>query len=149
VSGKHLVGAALAGAATGLRSTVGVGALAETGSSGLPTPLTTPAARVAAGLAVTGELVVDKLPNTPSRLDPPGLIARVALGSVAGAAIARASERPMVPAAVLAAVAAAVSARVGHDLRQRAASRVPPLAAAVAEDVVAIALATAAARSAG
>jgi uncharacterized membrane protein len=149
VKGTHLVGAALAGAATGLRSTVGVGALTETGSSGLPTPLTTPVARVAAGLAVTGELVVDKLPNTPSRLDPPGLIARVALGSVAGAVIARASARPMVPAAVIAALAAAVSARVGHDLRQLASTRVPPLAAAVAEDVVAIGLATAAARSVG
>jgi uncharacterized membrane protein len=149
VSAKHLAGAALAGAATGLRSTVGLGALAETGSSGLPTPFTMPAARVAAGLAVTGELVVDKLPNTPSRLDPPGLLARVALGSVAGAVIARASERPLLPAAMVGAVAAVVSARVGHDLRQRAARRVPPLAAAVAEDVVAIGFATAAARSAG
>ena len=32
--GAHLVNAALAGAATGLRSTVGVGALVESGSSG-------------------------------------------------------------------------------------------------------------------
>ena len=37
----HLVKAALAGAATGLRSSVGVGALVETTSTGLPAPATT------------------------------------------------------------------------------------------------------------
>jgi hypothetical protein len=55
----------------------------------------------------------------------------------------------MVPAAAVAAVAAVASARVGHDLRVVASRRVPPLAAAVAEDVVALALAVGAARSAG
>jgi uncharacterized membrane protein len=145
----HLVRAALAGAATGLRSTSGVGALVESSSSGLPLALTSTPARAVAGLAVAGELVVDKLPNTPSRLDPPGLLARVALASAAGAVIARASERPMVPGAVVAAIAAAASARVGHDIRQRASAYVPPIAAAVAEDVVALTLAVGAARSAG
>lgn len=145
----HLVSAALAGAATGLRATTGLGALIETASPGVPGPLTMPAGRAVAGLAVGGELVVDKLPNTPSRLEPPGLISRAVLASAAGAMIARASERPMVPAAAVAAVAALASARIGHDLRVLASRRVPPLAAALAEDVVALALAVAAARSAG
>jgi len=149
VTRVHLVSAALAGAATGLRSTTGIGALIETGSPGVPAPLTMPVGRAVAGLAVGGELVVDKLPNTPSRLEPPGLIARAVLGSTAGALIARASERPMVPAAAVAALAAVASARIGHDLRVLASRRVPPLAAAIAEDVVALALAVGAARSAG
>jgi len=149
VTRVHLVSAALAGAATGLRSTTGIGALIETGSPGVPAPLTMPVGRAVAGLAVGGELVVDKLPNTPSRLDPPGLVARVVLASAAGALIARAAERPMVPAAAVAAMAAVASARIGHDLRVVASRRVPPLAAAVAEDVVALALAVGAARSAG
>ena len=108
-----------------------------------------PVGRAVAGLAVGGELVVDKLPNTPSRLEPPGLIARAVLASAAGALIARASERPMVPAAAVAALAALASARIGHDLRVLASRRVPPLAAALGEDVVALALAVGAARSAG
>ncbi len=78
----HLIKAALAGAATGLRSTVGVGALVETGSSGLPAVALAAPARVVAGLGIAGEVVVDKLPNTPSRLEPPGLLARVALAAV-------------------------------------------------------------------
>jgi uncharacterized membrane protein len=146
MSGTHLVNAALAGAATGLRSTVGVGALVDTGSSGLPAVASSHAARIGAGLGVAGELVVDKLPNTPSRLELPGLLARVALASVAGAVIARASDARMAPAILVAATAAVVSARVGHDLRGRAATHVPPLAAAVGEDMVAIGLAVLAAR---
>jgi len=88
-------------------------------------------------------------PSSTATLEPPGLLARVALASVAGALIARGSERPMAPAALVAASMALVSARVGHDLRQRASTSVPPLAAALAEDVVALALAVGAAQSAG
>jgi uncharacterized membrane protein len=134
MSNRHLVNAALAGAATGLRSTVGIGALVETGSAGLTGVFAAPPARVVAGLGVAGELVVDKLPSTPSRLEPPGLLARVALAAVAGAVIARASRRPVVPAMVVAAGTAVVSARVGHDL------------AAIGEDAVAVGLALLAAR---
>jgi uncharacterized membrane protein len=146
MSNRHLVNAALAGAATGLRSTVGIGALVETGSAGLTGVFAAPPARVVAGLGVAGELVVDKLPSTPSRLEPPGLLARVALAAVAGAVIARASRRPVVPAMVVAAGTAVVSARVGHDLRTFASTRVPPLAAAIGEDAVAVGLALLAAR---
>src|SRR5271169_433819 len=34
------------------------------------------------------ELVTDQLPSTPSRLKPPGLIARVLLGGLSGSAVA-------------------------------------------------------------
>ncbi len=146
MAGGHLVRAVLAGAATGLRSTSGVGALVETGSSGLPAVCTAPPARIVAGLAVGGELVGDKLPNTPSRLELPGLTARVVLAAVAGAVIARSAGRHPVPAIALAATTAAVSVRVGHDLRAAASTRVPPIAAAVGEDVVALGLALLAAR---
>lgn len=137
----HVVAAALAGAATGLRSTTGVAALVETSSAGLPAAATSRTAHVIAGLAVGGELVADKLPGTPSRLEPPGLGARLALAAVSGLVLARAARRPVLPAVVVAAIAAAMSARVGHDLRMRASEHVPPLVAAVAEDTVAITLA--------
>ena len=144
---SNLAAAALAGTATGLRSTIGVGALVETASGGLPIPLRTPPARITAGLATLGELVVDKLPKTPSRLAPPGLAARVALAAASGVLIARAAGQPVIPAALVAAAAAVASARVGHDLRALASTRVPPFAAAVTEDVVAIGLAALAARA--
>src|SRR4051794_10868256 len=137
-----LFDAALVGAATGLRSTIGVGALVETASRGLPAFATTSPARVVAGVGVAGELVVDKLPKTPSRLEPPGLAARIVLAAVAGAALARASERPVGAAALLASTTAVVSARVGHDLRRAASRWVPPLVAALVEDAVAVGLAT-------
>src|SRR3954468_23115071 len=97
-----LFDAALVGAATGLRSTIGVGALVETASRGLPAFATTSPARVVGGGGVAGGLAVAKRPKTASRLEPPGLPARIVLAAVAGAALARASERPMVPAALLA-----------------------------------------------
>jgi uncharacterized membrane protein len=74
------------------------------------------------------------------------LIGRIALASVAGAVIAHAADRRLAPAIAVAAVAAVVSARVGHDLRARVSTRIPPLAAALGEDVVALGLAALAAR---
>lgn len=142
----YLVQAALAGAATGLRSTIGVGALVESASGGLPAVALTTPARVVAGLGVGGELIVDKLPTTPSRLEPPGLAARIVLAAVAGAVLARARDRRIAPAALVAAGTAVVSARLGHDLRRLAATRVPPLAAALGEDVVALGVAALAVR---
>src|SRR3954462_7717997 len=41
---------------------------------------------IATALAV-GELIADKLPNTPSRKSPPGFIARVLMGALCGAVI--------------------------------------------------------------
>src|ERR1700758_4536803 len=36
------------------------------------------------------ELVADKLPNTPSRTAPPGLVARIVMGGLTGACVASA-----------------------------------------------------------
>jgi hypothetical protein len=44
---------------------------------GLPAALRHPAARRIAAVADGAELVADKLPMTPSRLDPPGLAGRL------------------------------------------------------------------------
>jgi uncharacterized membrane protein len=139
--------AALAGAATGLRSTVGMAALINAGVPGLPRQLTGHAAQVAASLGVAGELVADKLPSAPSRLEPAGLGGRVVLAAAAGAVLARGAKDSLLPAVVVAAAAALLSARVGHDVRAAASKRVPPAAAATAEDMVALALAAASARS--
>src|SRR5271165_229767 len=42
------------------------------------------------------ELVADKLPSTPSRTKPPGLIARIVLGGLSGACLAVAGVQSIV-----------------------------------------------------
>jgi uncharacterized membrane protein len=144
---QELARAALAGAATGLRSTVAVAALVETRAAGLPGPATGDRARIAAALGVAFELVVDKLPITPSRLAPRGLVGRVGFASAGGAVIARGAGGPVAPAVVLAAAAALAGAVAGHGVRAAAASAgLPDLPVALAEDTVALGLAAAAAR---
>jgi len=72
-----MIEAMLLGAATGMRSTAGLGAVVLTRGPTLPSALRGRAAPPVAVLAISSELVIDKLPTTPSRLEPPGLIARV------------------------------------------------------------------------
>jgi uncharacterized membrane protein len=133
--------AALLGVATGGRASAGVTALA------LSAPATTGSnggnglrriRQAGTTLMAASELVIDKLPNTPSRTEPGGLVPRTVLGLSGGAVIARRSgER--VGASALAGVAGALAAsfagvwwrRVGADKLG-----VPPLLAALAEDAV-------------
>jgi len=135
--------AVVAGAATGLRSTAAMAALIDGRAQGLPAALMRPQARTAARVAVAGELVIDKLPTTPSRLETRGLAARVALASAAAVVLARGNNRPVLPNVLAAGTMALVAARVGHDLRVMAGTHLPPLAVAVAEDAVALGLAAA------
>ena len=144
---RYLEKAALAGAATGLRSTSAVSALISAKAPGLPAVLTGPVAAGLANLGVTGELEQDKKGSTPSRLTPVGLGGRIAFASVAGAVLARGAKHAVVPAVIVASVAALVSARLGHDLRVAASQRFLPSAVASAEDAVALSLAAASARA--
>ena len=137
--------ALLAGAATGLRSTVGVTALINRRASGLPVWLARQPALVLAPLALTGELVADKLPSTPSRMAPTGLAGRVTSAALAGAVIARSTDQSVPLAAIVACAAALASAKIGHDVRAAVSDRLPPCAVAAAEDGLALALAGAAA----
>src|SRR6187397_1716004 len=99
---RYLERAALAGAATGLRSTSAVATLIIAQEPGLPAPLTRPVAAWAAGLGVSAELGLDKLPSTPSRLEPSGLVGRIVMASVAGAVLARGTGHAVLPAVIMA-----------------------------------------------
>ena len=82
-----------------------------------------------------GELVVDKLPSTPSRTQAVGVAARVASGAVSGAALAGGRSAR---AALAGAAGALVATYVGHSLRTqtaRAFGRDVPVAAV--EDLLA------------
>jgi uncharacterized membrane protein len=136
---------ALLGVAAGSRSSLGVGApiLTTPAGAGLPRALTGRGAGVLATAGVAAELVGDKLPRTPSRLQPPVLAGRLASGAAGAAALARRQRaRPVAP--VLAGIAGAAAGSFGGSAwRAWAARRVPDWQAALAEDAVAILLALA------
>jgi uncharacterized membrane protein len=86
------------------------------------------------------ELVTDKLPSTPSRTAPPGLIARVIFGGLSGAAVAAAAATAFAVGAVFGALGGIAGAFAGYQVRSRLvrAWKVPDFVIAVIEDVVAI-----------
>jgi uncharacterized membrane protein len=109
--------------------------------------MTGPVPAAVAGLGLTTELILDKLPSTPSRLEPPGLAGRAVLASVAGVVIAHGTKHAGFPAVFVASVAALLSARVFHDIRRAAATQLSPSLVATVEDAVALSLAAASART--
>jgi uncharacterized membrane protein len=63
------------------------------------------------------ELVADKLPKTPSRTSPPGLIARIVMGGLTGACVAAGGGQDAVLGAVLGAVGGVVGCFAGFQAR--------------------------------
>src|SRR5437868_4240484 len=85
-----------------------------------------PLAFVGSGISVAvfsilaiGELVVDKLPRTPSRTAPLGLGARIAAGALTGACVASGGGQGALLGALLGAVGGVVGAFAGYQARTR------------------------------
>ncbi|MFN6558711.1 MAG: hypothetical protein RMY28_002750 [Nostoc sp. ChiSLP01] len=95
---------------------------------------------VLAVLAV-GELIADKLPQIPSRTSPPALIARILSGGIVGWLITGANSSFAIVGALFGVVGALVGAYGGRAVRIAAIEKLGSIPAALAEDVVAIALA--------
>ncbi len=87
------------------------------------------------------ELVADQLPSTPARTKPPGLIARILLGGLSGAAVALAGAQSAAVGCVLGAVGGVVGAFAGYQVRTGLvrALKAPDFVIAVLEDLVAVA----------
>jgi uncharacterized membrane protein len=130
----------LLGVASGLRSTMGLAApallLGRAGSGGA----------AVRSLAIGTELVVDKLPSTPSRLEPPVLAGRFLSGASGSVVLARsAAAAPAWP--VLAGLAGAAAGSFGGAAwRGWADGRYADWQAALGEDALAIGLALLACR---
>lgn len=107
-------------------------------------------ARTAARLGVLAELVGDKQPSAPSRITPPGPQSRAVSAALGGAALARQRGRAIwLPAATAAvfSLGGTIGGAAWRAWAARAGHR--DLPAALAEDAVALTLATVATRTRG
>jgi uncharacterized membrane protein len=134
------------GVATGCRSQLGLAALAltrpEGAAQGLARVMGGPRSRSGYVVGAAGELIVDQRPTTPSRLDPPGLISRIALGGFGGALLAQRHQRSVAAAVLVGAGAAAAASYGGSKFREAASKRFSKdYPGALIEDIVAIKLA--------
>jgi uncharacterized membrane protein len=86
------------------------------------------------------ELVTDQLPSTPARTKPAGLIPRILMGGLCGAAVASAGQQSLAIGAVLGAVGGIAGGFTGYEVRTRLvkALSVPDFVIAVLEDAVAV-----------
>jgi uncharacterized membrane protein len=86
------------------------------------------------------ELVADKLPKTPSRTAPLGLIARIVTGGLTGACVAAGGGEAALLGAVLGVVGGIVGCFGGYQLRTRLVKALgtPDFFIALLEDLVAI-----------
>ncbi len=87
------------------------------------------------------ELVADKLPKTPSRTAPPGLIARIITGGLTGACVAAGGGEGSLLGAVLGIVGGVVGCFGGFQARTRLVKALgtPDIYVALLEDLAAIA----------
>ena len=91
-------------------------------------------------LLVVTELIFDKLPNTPSRTAPPGLIARIVTGAFTGACVSLGGGRSAYVGAGLGAAGGVVGAFAGYHARAWLVRslRQPDFNIALIEDLIAI-----------
>ena len=142
-----LAGAAFIGGSTGLRSQMGMAVLLNgTPLAQLPASLRHRAVRPIAVAAALAELVADKLPSTPARTQARGLVPRIGLGGLSAGLLARNAHAPTTASAAVGAGTAVGTAFAGLAARGALAKRLPPIVAALVEDLVAVVLAVVALR---
>jgi uncharacterized membrane protein len=108
----------------------------------LPDILSSPKVTALLLANTAGEIVVDKLPFTPSRLMPGSLVVRAGIGGLAGVLLSRGSGVEPIRAAAVGAVGALVGSYAGYNLRVGLvdATGLPDPLFAVVEDVTAVAI---------
>ena len=139
-----LLAAAGLGAATGLRSMTGIAMasleLADRGTGDrLQQWLAEDTVSYVLSAIALGEIVADKLPDVPDRIEPASLAVRGALGATIGAIAA--GEDHWWAGAAIGAVASVTASWIGWAVRKEAgwATGLPDPILAVLEDAVAVA----------
>src|SRR3984893_12379396 len=133
------------GAVAGLRALTAPSVLAwaakrrliRLGSSPFATIISATASKRITDFAVS-ELIADKLPFTPSRLNAAPLASRIVSGAICGATISAVVIRPLTEGAVLGGLGAIAGAFAGYHTRKRLSRDMPDLEAALLEDAFAI-----------
>jgi uncharacterized membrane protein len=131
------------GAVSGLRSMTGPAVVSEAAKRDIlhlkGTPLGWLSSNVTArtsALLAAGELIADKLPFMPDRTRAPGLVTRFISGALCGIAVGRRERKQKIIGALIGGAAAVATAYAGYQYRKHV--KLPPLVAALLEDVVAI-----------
>ncbi len=95
---------------------------------------------VALGIMGASELVIDKLPQTPSRIQKGGVAARAVAAAICGAAIYQSENKKATTGAMVASVAAIASAYTFYYLRKKLGEKtgIPDPYIGAAEDALAI-----------
>lgn len=140
----------LLGAVSGLRSLISTALLSNHISHkdqkalvGTPlAPLANETTSRVLALLSAGEIVADKHPGIPARIQPAPLLARAAFGALAGATVCAEEKESLVSGAVIGGLAAVVTTFGAYHLRQWLDNEVglPDRAVALAEDVLAVAI---------
>jgi uncharacterized membrane protein len=141
---RVLGSAAGLGVVAGLRSMTAPATLAWAANRGLlgqrgPATLLRPrrALTIATAMAV-GEMIMDKTSIAPDRTIAPSLAWRIASGAVVGGSLAAAKRKPAAWGALAGGLGALAGSYAGFHLRRKLSQKVPPTAAAIAEDAIAI-----------
>ncbi|MGI8770580.1 MAG: DUF4126 family protein [Acidobacteriaceae bacterium] len=139
----------LIGGVSGLRSMMGIALVcwgAHLGWLSLGATrlgfLASPISLIVFSLLAVGELVADKLPAVPPRVQAGPLVVRIVFGACAASALAMAAGASFLLPAVVGGVAALCGTFIGYSLRKLIVNRgkVKDLLVAPVEDVVAILL---------
>jgi uncharacterized membrane protein len=90
-----------------------------------------------------GELLGDKMPQTPKRTAWAPLLARIILGALSGSSLCLAAGRPLLVGALLGGTGGVIGAFAGYEIRRRLVNNlhIKDLFVAIGEDLVAIAAA--------
>ena len=98
-----------------------------------------PAVIILSLLAIT-EIILDKLPNTPNRTAPPGLIARIVTGGFTGACVSLGGGRSALVGAGLGVIGGIAGCFGGYHARAQLVKslRLPDFYIALLEDLIAI-----------
>src|SRR5919106_5752234 len=98
-----------------------------------------PAVIILSVLAIT-EVMIDKLPNTPNRTAPPGLIARIVTGGLTGACVSLGGGKSAFAGAGLGVIGGIVGCFGGYHVRAWLVRslRQPDFNIALVEDLIAI-----------
>ena len=98
-----------------------------------------PAVIILSVLAIT-EIIIDKLPNTPNRTAPLGLIARIVTGAFTGACVSLGGGKSAYVGAGLGLIGGIAGCFAGYQVRARLVRslRLPDFYVALVEDLIAI-----------